>query len=314
MLIAVTGASGFVGQTVVRHLRGAGFTVRAISRSNRVWQGDDIEAAVLPGFNAPSDRFERLLAGADHVVHGAALTNASPATPESEYMEANAQLTARFAEAAARVVPGRFLFLSSIRAVVGSGFNGIVDISTPPEPTCAYGRSKRAAELEAVARYAAIDPPRLSILRLPPVYGRGMGGNLAKMLRLADTPYPLPVKSLNNRRSLLSVEALAAAVVDLLGMPRMRPIYLASDRRPVSTAEMFAAFRAGLGRPERLLPIPADVLKAAARIAGRGDAWQGLLAEQICDSSELANDGWRRVEDPRPGLMASAEHFERCER
>ncbi|WP_353646995.1 NAD-dependent epimerase/dehydratase family protein [Mesorhizobium sp. WSM2240] len=292
----------------MRHLRDAGFSVRAISRTAGNWE-EGVETATLPDSAASLGEFERVLNGADHVVHGAGLTNGSAQTPESEFMQANAELTARFAEAAAHVVSGRFLLMSSIRAVAGAGFDGILTPETPAQPTCAYGRSKRAAELAALTHFP--NASRLSILRLPPVYGAGMKGNLAKMLRLADTHYPLPFGALRNRRSLLSVEALAAAAVDLLRMAQIRQIYLASDRYPVSTDEIFTAFRAGLDRPARLLPVPAGLLKEAARLAGRGEDWQGLFAEQICDSSALADDGWRQTEDPRPGLADAARDFQK---
>jgi UDP-glucose 4-epimerase len=308
MLVAVTGASGFVGRRVVRHLRDAGFSVRAISRTVGNWE-EGVETAALPGADASLGEFERVLNGVDHVVHGAGLTNAAPETPESEFMQANAELTARFAEAAARVVAGRFLLMSSIRAIAGAGFDGILMPETPAKPTCAYGRSKRAAELAALTHFPDASASRLSILRLPPVYGAGMKGNLARMLRLADTFYPLPFGALRNRRSLLSVEALGAAVVDLLHMAQIRQVYLAGDRDPVSTAEIFTAFRAGLGRPGYLLPVPTGLLKAAARLARRSEDWQGLFAEQICDSSALAADGWRQTEDPRVGLAEAARDF-----
>lgn len=310
MLVAVTGASGFVGRRVVRHLRDAGFSVRAISRTIGAWE-EGVETATLPHPAASLDEFERVLNGVEHVVHGAGLTNASAETPESEFMQANAELTARFAEAAARVVAGRFLLMSSIRAVAGAGFDGILTPETPAKPTCAYGRSKRAAELAALTHFPDASASRLSILRLPPVYGAGMKGNLARMLHLADTPYPLPFGALRNRRSLLSVEALAAAVVDLLQMAQTRQVYLAGDRDPVCTAEIFTALRAGLGRPGRLLPVPASLLKMAAKLAGRGEDWQGLFAEQICDSSALADDGWRQTENPRPGLAEAARDFQK---
>lgn len=308
MLVAVTGASGFIGRRIVRHLCDAGFSVRAISRTVGSWE-EGVETATLPRPDASLDQFEHVLNGVDHVVHGAGLTNAAPETPESEFMQANAELTARFAEAAARAVAGRFLIMSSIRAVAGAGFDGILTPQTPAKPTCAYGRSKRAAELAALTHFPDSNASRLSILRLPPVYGAGMKGNLAKMLHLADTPYPLPFGALRNRRSLLSVEALAAVVVDLLQMAKTRQVYLAGDRDPVSTAEIFTAFRAGLGRPGYLLPVPAGLLKVAARLAGRSEDWQGLFAEQICDSSALAADGWWRTENPRPGLAEAARDF-----
>ncbi len=171
MLVAVTGAGGFVGRRVVRHLRDAGISVRAISRTvgNRE---EGVESAILPHPAASLHEFDRVLDGVDHVVHGAGLTNASAETPESEFMRANAELTARFAEAAARGVGGQFLLMSSIRAVVGAGFDGRLTSETPAKPTCAYGRSKRAAELAALTHFPDSSASRLSTLRCRRFTGR----------------------------------------------------------------------------------------------------------------------------------------------
>ncbi|TGR89979.1 NAD-dependent epimerase/dehydratase family protein, partial [Mesorhizobium sp. M2E.F.Ca.ET.209.01.1.1] len=95
----------------------------------------------------------------------------------------NATLTGRLAEAAATRTAGRFIYLSSIRAVVGPGFSGTIDEATPPAPQCAYGRSKREGEIEMLKAFAAAGRDSATALRLPPVYGEGMKGNLRGLMR-----------------------------------------------------------------------------------------------------------------------------------
>lgn len=308
-VVAVTGASGAAGQVIVRHLREAGFSVRAISRGG-TFQIAGAEPARLPPPDAPDAAFSDLLAGVTHIVHGAGLTNIDPSTPESAYVNANVRLTAKVARAAARAVSGRFVLLSSIRAVVGRGFSGIIDENTPPAPVCAYGRSKRDGELQAFDAFAGQSPGRLVVLRPAPVYGEMMKGNLQKMLQLADTPYVLPVARLRHRRSLLSVDALAHAVLHLLTNPQQfAPAYVIADAAPVSMADVFAAFRTGLGRPQRLVSVPSSLLRLSVRLAGKSEAWQGVFADEICNPSALARTGWLPEQDSLGRLTAIARQM-----
>src|SRR2546425_902359 len=79
-----------------------------------------------------------------------------------------------------------FIFLSSIRAQCGPSAEQVLTEDMPPQPTDAYGRSKLAAEQglkELDLDWAA--------LRLVLVYGTGVKGNMAQLLRFARMPYPL---------------------------------------------------------------------------------------------------------------------------
>lgn len=308
-LVAVTGASGAAGQVIVRHLREAGFPVRAISRSGR-FEIAGAEPARLPPLDSPDADFRALLGGVTHVVHGAGLTNADPSTPEAAYIDANVRLTAKVARAAAQTVPGRFVLLSSIRAVVGRGFSGVIDETTPSAPTCAYGRSKRHGELEAFGAFSGESQARLVVLRPAPVYGEVMKGNLQKMLQLAHTPYVLPFASLRHQRSLLSVDALARAVLHLLSDPQQfGPAYVIADAKPVSMRDVFAAFRKGLGRPQRMAAVPPAFLRLSARLVGKSEAWQGMFADEICNPSALARTGWFPEQDSLGRLAAVARRM-----
>jgi UDP-glucose 4-epimerase len=291
MKVLVTGATGFVGGRIIFRLREAGFDLRIASRLPHRLAGPD-DAVALPGADAPEEAFLALMRDVTHVVHCAALNNDRGAG-EADLWAVNATLTGRLAQAAANHAEGRFIYLSSIRAVVGADFNGTIDEATPPAPRCAYGRSKREGEIAMLEAFATAGRPRAAALRLPPVYGEGMKGNLRGLMRLAASGLPLPTAALTAVRTLISQDAVAGAVTHLLTRPtEPRPIYVLGDLSPVATFEIVRAFRRGYGRPTRLLPMPAWPLRLLATLAGRQTLWQALVATQICDSSLLASEGW----------------------
>ena len=111
-----------------------------------------------------------------------------------------------------------------------------------------------------------------TVLRPTMVYGPGAKGNLATLLRLADTPWPLPLAAFHNRRSLVSLDNLVAAVLFALGAPATaRQTYLVADPSPVTLAEIVAALRDGLDRPRCLFPVSPSMFAASLRFIGRGD-------------------------------------------
>ena len=81
------------------------------------------DAVALPGADAPEEAFLALMRDVTHVVHCAALNN-DRGPGEADLRAVNATLTGRLAQAAAARAEGRFIYLSSIRAVVGPGFSG----------------------------------------------------------------------------------------------------------------------------------------------------------------------------------------------
>lgn len=294
--VGITGASGFLGSHIRQHLAEAGFETMAFSRTPR--SGTD--TLLLPAPKAPMAEFREAVRGLDAIVHCAAQNNDGPTDAQS-LISANVVLTERLAAAAAEEGVARFVYLSSIRAVADPDIDIAISDDTEPAPTRPYGRSKRGGEMVTLA---VAQPGFLPfVLRLPPVYGAGMRGNLGLLLRLARTPAPLPLAGLSGRRSLISAEAAARAVATLLTISKpARSTYVAADLAPVTVPEMVAAFRRGLGRRPGLFAVPEALLKAGAALAGRGDAWAGLAASQTCDPASLVAAGWTPDPDSLGGL------------
>ncbi|MES0043884.1 NAD-dependent epimerase/dehydratase family protein [Mesorhizobium sp. M0091] len=290
MKVLVTGATGFIGRQVVNQLREAGFGVRMASRHPE--RLDPVsDAVLLPDFDAPAQAYQALMRDITHVVHCAALNNDRKAS-EADFMAANATLTAQLARAAASRTSGRFIYLSSIRAVAGPGFSGTISEATLPAPQCAYGRSKREGEIKTLEAYAS-RPSDATALRLPPVYGEGMKGNLRGMMRMGGTNLSLPAAIFSGVRSLMSSEAAARTAVYLLSRPQpLRPAYVACDLPPLPVSAIIGGFRDGLGYSLRLSAVPAGLMRAVLTLLGKRKAWDAMAATQICDPSLLVSEGW----------------------
>ncbi|WP_336489143.1 NAD-dependent epimerase/dehydratase family protein [Methylobacterium nigriterrae] len=299
-LVALTGATGFIGRHLLRSLTEKGYRVRVLLR-RPVEVPDGAASAVVGDLTRPMN-MAAALTDVDAVVHSAGLAHAMSGAPEDDYRTLNTEATRRLAEAAARAKVRRFVFLSSIRAQVGASSDIALTEADAPAPTDAYGRSKLAAE-QALAEIG------LDWVALRPVlvYGAGVKGNMAALLALARKPYPLPLGGLAQRRSLVSVESLAGAVATVLQAPAPlgRPLIVA-DPDALTLPEMVTALRAGLGRGPGLVPVPQALLGLACRLSGRQDAFARLSTGLVARSDGLMALGWHPAMPSRDGLAALA--------
>ena len=254
-LIALTGATGFIGQCLLRDLPKRGYRLRVLLRRPSVVPMECASAVV--GDLARPQNMTAALSDVDAVIHSAALGSGMSGVPEDDYRTLNTEATMALARAAQRAGVKRFVFLSSIRAQSGPSADHVLTEDLIPRPTDAYGRSKLAAE----QGLAELDIDWVA-LRLVLVYGEGVKGNMAELVRLARMPYPLPVGALRNRRSLLSLDNLVAAM------------------------------RRGLGRRPGLVPVPAAMLRTALQAAGRGEVYDRLSGSLVAEPARLRELGW----------------------
>lgn len=299
-LIALTGATGFIGQYLLKELPKRGYRVRVLlRRPSEVPEG--ATSAVIGDIAQPYN-MAAALRDVDAVIHSAGLAHAMSGRPEDDYRTINTEATLKLAQAAERAGVKRFVFLSSIRAQSGPVAEGVLTEERASAPTDAYGRSKLEAE-EGLARLS-LD---WAALRPVLVYGPGVKGNMAALLTLAQSPWPLPLGGLKARRSLLSLDNLTAAMDMVLKAqgPLKRP-FIVADPEPVTVPEIVTALRAGLGRGPGLIPVPAFALKGAALLAGKAEAYERLAGSLVASPAALKALGWQPVSSTPDGLARLA--------
>src|SRR5215204_384306 len=285
-LVALTGSTGFIGQHLLDELPKRGYRIRVLLRRPAA-QEMPFDGAVIGDLARPQN-LRAALAGVDYVIHSAAGSSPMSGQPEDDFRRLDTQATMNLALAAERARIKRFVFFSSVRAQVGPTASKMISEADEPQPIDAYGRSKLAAEQALFALgidWVAIRP----VL----VFGRGAKGNFATLMRLARSPYPLPLRALNARRSLLSVQNLADAVETVLAHDgNLRRPFLVADDDPLTLPEIIQAMRAGLGSPQRLFSVPAKLLEAALRLGGREDWIPRLTGPLVVDTSAIKRLGW----------------------
>ena len=286
MLLALTGSTGFIGQHLLRELPRRGYRLRVLLRRPTSLPTNTASAVI--GDIARPQNMAAALQDVDAVIHSAGLAQAMSGIPEDDYRVINTEATINLARAARRAGAKRFVFLSSIRAQCGPTADRVLTEDVEPSPTDPYGRSKLAAE----RGLAELDIDWVS-LRAALVYGPGVTGNMAQLMRLARSPFPLPFAGLRARRSLLAVENLLAAIETLLKTPKpLRRPFIVADPRALTVGEMIAAMRRGLGRRSDVFWLPSALLALSSRVAGREHMYERLSGSLVVDPAALMGIGW----------------------
>jgi nucleoside-diphosphate-sugar epimerase len=301
-VIALTGATGFIGRHLLKELPKRGYRVRVLLRRPTMLP-PEASGAIVGDLAAPRN-MSNALAGVHAVIHSAGIAHGMSGLPEDDYRAINTEATVGLARAAARAGARRFVFLSSIRAQSGPAAQEVLTEDLEPQPTDAYGRSKLDAErglAEVDIDWAALRP----VL----VYGPGVKGNMAALLKLAQLALPLPLGGLSGRRSLLSVQNLVEAIDVVLRAdgPLRRP-FIVADPEPLTIPEMIGALRQGLGRQPGLLPVPAGLLGQALRVFGRGEMYERLAGSLVASPAALTGLGWQPPVMTRSGLAELARN------
>jgi UDP-glucose 4-epimerase len=264
---------------------------------------DDVDVVQYPDLREPFD-WQPLLAGIDTVVHLAGTERRLRASA-ALYDQVNHQATARLAAAAVRAGIRHFIFVSSLSAQSGCAADHALTERDPAAPADAQGRSKLAAE-EAV-RASGVP---FTILRLAPVYGPGMRGGLAFLLRAAVSPLPLPVRDFTNRRSYLGIDNFIAALRFVVDLPQAsNEIYLVADPGiPPNMADLVRAIRHAEGRRALLLPSQVQYAEVPLRFLQLGNIWERYCGNLRVDCSKLIAAGWHPVYDTRTGIARLTEN------
>lgn len=279
-LIAVTGATGFVGRHLVRQLADAGCRVRILARRDpaaAIWNGLEIDTVIGDLNNEAA--LKQLLADVDAVIHLAGCVRAPDA---ASYFRTNFGGTRALGSALLATNPGAHLVLVSSLAA--------------REPAISpYAASKRAAE-DWLQAY----PGPCSIIRPSAVYGP-VDRETLTLFRLARGPLVPLLGPPAARVALVHVSDLAAALVRVAtaeappagaGRRAETPATVCDARAEGYTwTELMGAARAALGLPRTgFLQIPLALLRLLAgvtRIIGRADRPDALTGDKLREMQHL---------------------------
>ncbi|CAB4883037.1 MAG: NAD-dependent epimerase/dehydratase family protein [Actinobacteria bacterium] len=309
--VLVTGASGFLGGALARHLIASGREVTVMQRGP-----SGLPCAEIRGDITDPEAVARALVGCDSVVHLAAKVAISG--PAREFVEVNVDGTRTMLEAARTAGVSRFVHVSSPSvahggtALVGADAGG----ADPHRARGDYARTKAVAERMALAA----DAPGFAVVAIRPhlVWGPGdeqLVGRIVARARagrlfliaggcaLIDSTY------VDN-----AVTALVAALDRSPDEEVHGRVFVVSNGQPRTVAELLAgmARAAGAPGPGRSLPYwlarsAGSVVERAWRVHPRGGSageppLTSFLAEQLGTAHWFDQRETRRALEWRPAV------------
>ena len=294
MKVLVTGANGFIGRALCSYLLRHQVQVVPVVR-----QPCNIPNALV--LSADDDLgWLRALQGCDAVVHlaGKSKSDAMAADPLTDLREANLTPSIALFRRAASAGIRRFVFLSTAkvngeRTAPGVSFSE----NDIPAPEDAYSLSKWLVEQELWNLSRQQSVLELVVIRPPLVYGPGVKGNFAAMIRWVKKGVPFPFASIDNKRSMIAVENLSSFIALCADNDRSpkaaNETFLVSDSVPVSTAALLRQIALTFGTRVRLFYIPVSLMLYCFRLIGKSSMADRLLGSLVLDVTKSKDKlGW----------------------
>ena len=314
MKVLVTGATGFIGQALIENLLFQSCEVRGLVRQSSVALPLAVEQVVMGDLmdltsSNSSSVLREAFKGIDTVVHTAArahVMNDEVSNPLDEFRKVNLNATLVLARLSAKFGVKRFVFLSSIK--VNGEMTSPSQAFTPDDvhiPDDPYGLSKYEAEQGLLSLIQETNM-EVVIIRPPLVYGPGVKGNFASMMRWMSKPLLLPFGAIHNQRSLVALDNLVSFIslcVDReKSLKASNQIFLISDGQDVSTTQLLKKVGQALNfqSPSEikawLVPFPVSIMTFLADIFGKRDIANRLFGSLQVDSSKTYDLlGWTPV-------------------
>ncbi|MCB5187687.1 SDR family oxidoreductase [Methylobacillus caricis] len=292
--LLITGGTGFVGHRLLQQLNSRSVSVISAGRQSK--ENTKVIDYVVDEIDR-STAWLPILTGVNVIIHLAARVHVMQDehhNPLKAFRETNVKGTINLARQAASAGVKRFIFVSSIKV------NGEQTLSGRPYttdsaamPQDAYGISKYEAEqqLLALAKETGME---VVVIRPPLVYGPGVKGNFASLMKWARAGIPLPLGAIHNRRSLVAVDNLVSLMITCIDHPfAANQIFLVSDGEDMSTSDLSRRLAKAAGASSRLIPVPAGLLKVGLTVLGKRMIAQRLLGSLQVDISKTREVlGW----------------------
>lgn len=300
-IAALTGATGFIGQELLRQLQDNGWHVRALTRRTLAPDDapDSADANVtwIKGDLSSPAALHELVEGSDVVIH---LAGAIKARNRADFFDANAVgVTAMIEATAARAANAHFILVSSLAA---------------REPGLSHYAASKAAGEKAVTQATAA--ANWTILRPPAVYGPG-DFEILKLLKSLKFGLGFTAGAGHSRLSMVHVRDLCAGIIATIGVqPAFGRLLHIDDgcEGGYTLGEILTVGAQILEKTPRLVRVPRLALISAAGLnQGLAKLTGGVPMLTLGKVRELCHDDWVchgemvwDYTDWRPDIKASA--------
>ena len=249
-MVLITGITGFVGQNLSAYLSNA-YQIEGVSR---VSSNGNLSYADFFEGNSTCDAIVHL-AGKAH--------DLKKTSNDSDYYEANFELTQKLYDQFLQSNAQTFIYISSVKAVADT-VTGVLTEDAFPNPITVYGKSKKMAEDYILAHLPS--DKKVYILRPCMIHGPGNKGNLNLLYGLVSKGVPYPLGAYANNRSFLSIENLCFVIDQLLKKDIPSAIFNVADDVPLSTNEVIALVSESLGKKAKIMALPKAIIHVVAQV------------------------------------------------
>lgn len=314
--VLITGASGFIGRHLLQRLNeDAVYRVHLALRTSSDTVFNNNEKRFLIDDISGMTDWTEALTDCDVVIHMAARVHVMQeyaSSPLNEFRRVNVEGTLNLAKQAASLGIKRFIFISSIKVngeetESGHAYNSD-DLPGPKDP---YGISKYEAE-QGLLSLSKETGMQVVIIRPPLVYGPSVKGNFKYMLSWLAKGYPLPLKSIDNKRSFVSVYNLIDLIVLCIQHPQAaNQVFMVSDDDDLSISELLIKMAKVMNKPTRLVVYPPLwMIKGIAKVIGKEDFVRRLCGSLQVDITKTCDMlGWSPAVSTEEALRRTVDEY-----
>ncbi len=314
MRILVTGATGFIGQELVKHLLEEGYSlIVAVRKQQALPPHPRVTYVYIQEVSSSTDWFAAF-EDCSVVIHAAAHAHILNETNQDStvFRKINVDGTLHLAQQAITFGIKRFIYISSI-GVYGSATNDtLLTELDNVAPRTNYALSKLEAEigLKALAKESNLE---VVIIRPPLVYGANAPGNFRRLLNFIDQelPIPLPLALVKNKRSMISRKNLVHFIRLCLEHPNAgNETFLIADTEALSTPDLIKILAKAMNKKVYLFPCRMILLTLGAMLLNKKPMHQQLCGSLQIDISKAHNLlGWQATIQAREALEDAARNY-----